>query len=366
MGRLSLKLLGPPEAYHDGRPLRFRARKALALLSYLAAEGGMHRREKLVALLWPLSDETRGRAALRSALAGLRGTLSEAGEPSEDPYILAEGESLGLRSGPDTRLDLHAVEAAFLRAPTADAGRPAKEAVGPGEVSANGAPGGAIRAGLRGAVEAYRGEFLEGFSLDDAPEFDRWADGEREAWRRRAGLVHARLARLELDDGLPEEAAASAARWLAQVPADEVAGALLMETRFALGDGEGALEAYEAMRRALAEVGAEPGPATEGLAARIRASSSAPWRADRSSGGTGLVQGLPDLPLVGRAAEFGTLVEEYHAATRTGGANGVGGARVVAVTGEAGICKTRLVEEFLNWARAEGAEVLRGRALETR
>lgn len=133
--------------------MRFRARKALALLAYLATEGGMHRREKLVALLWPRSDEMRGRAVLRSALAGLRGTLSESGEPSEAPYLLAEGESLGLRSGPDIRLDLHAVEAGLPQAPT------------------SGAPGGAIRTGLRSAAESYRGEFLEGFSLDDAPGF---------------------------------------------------------------------------------------------------------------------------------------------------------------------------------------------------
>ena len=349
MGRLDLKLLGSPEVYQDDHRLRFRARKSLALLAYLAAEGGLHRREKLVALLWPRSNDARGRAALRSALAGLRGALSETGEPSEAPHLLAEGDSLGLRSGPDTHLDLHAVEAALQPAP------------------ANGAPDDEVLARLRGAAEACRGEFLEGFSLDDAPEFDHWVDGEREAWRRRAGLVHARLARLELDYGLSEEATATAARWLDRSPADEVAGALLMEARLALGDGGGALEAYEALRRALAEIGAELAPATEGLAASIRATSSAPRRAgERPSEGAVLPRGLPDLPLVGRAEEFGALVEEYHASSRMGGTGGFGGARVVAVTGEAGIGKTRLVEEFLLWARAEGAEVLRGGALETR
>jgi hypothetical protein len=33
-------LLGPPEVGHEWRPLRFRIKKALALLGYLAAEGG--------------------------------------------------------------------------------------------------------------------------------------------------------------------------------------------------------------------------------------------------------------------------------------------------------------------------------------
>src|SRR5215216_1887648 len=41
-----------------------------------------------------------------------------------------------------------------------------------------------------------------------------------------------------------------------------------------------------------------------------------------------------------------------------------GEARAVAVAGEAGIGKTRLVEKFLRWALAEGADVLKGAAFE--
>jgi predicted ATPase len=62
-------------------------------------------------------------------------------------------------------------------------------------------------------------------------------------------------------------------------------------------------------------------------------------------------------PLVGRATEFGRLVEVYHAAAQ-------GDPHVVALEGEAGIGKTRLALEFLNWASAQGARVLHGRAFE--
>jgi hypothetical protein len=58
-----------------------------------------------------------------------------------------------------------------------------------------------------------------------------------------------------------------------------------------------------------------------------------------------------------RFEEFGILVAEYHSAREVG-------ARAVAVAGEAGIGKTRLVSEFLRWALAEGADVLRGAAFE--
>src|SRR4051812_28397177 len=64
-----------------------------------------------------------------------------------------------------------------------------------------------------------------------------------------------------------------------------------------------------------------------------------------------------EVPLVGRQEEFGTLVSEYQAAL-------MGQTRVVAVLGEAGIGKTRLAEEFLGWAKARGADVLKGGASE--
>jgi len=72
MGKLSLKLLGPPEARHGGRSVRFRARKAVALLAYLAAEGSRRHRGEIIELLWPGSDGAHGRALLRSALSSLR------------------------------------------------------------------------------------------------------------------------------------------------------------------------------------------------------------------------------------------------------------------------------------------------------
>jgi hypothetical protein len=77
---LNLNFLGAPEVLYQGRPLKFRSRKVLALLIFLVVEGGHHRREKLITLLWPESGPKQGGATLRSSLARLRKTLAVAGE----------------------------------------------------------------------------------------------------------------------------------------------------------------------------------------------------------------------------------------------------------------------------------------------
>ena len=46
-----ISLLGQPEASFEGRPLRFRIKKALALLCYLAAEGKKYPRPLLTKYL---------------------------------------------------------------------------------------------------------------------------------------------------------------------------------------------------------------------------------------------------------------------------------------------------------------------------
>jgi DNA-binding SARP family transcriptional activator len=341
---LILRLLGRPEVSCGGKLLRFRSRKELALLFYLAAEGGLQSREKLAALFWPESGEDQSRASLRNALYGLRKTLQ--GGTGRDRLRAERDSTVGLDLGSGVELDLELLGAASAR--------PLVQA-----------PEGEIRSELeklRTAAATYGGEFLEGFSLDDAPDFDYWVTLERERWLRRIEAVFDRLSGLELGSGEVSEAVATAERWTHHAPASEAAHLRLMETLFAAGDGAAALRAFEACRRVLQDrLGVEPSSETEELAARIRAEglsgSTAQHALSRTPGATGSPRGGLEVPFVGRLEEFGILVTEYHSACR-------GGARAVAVAGEAGIGKTRLVEQFLRWALAEGADVLRGTAFE--
>ena len=347
MGKLSLRLLGPPEVRHGGRPVIFRARKALALLAYLAAEGGRRRRGEIIELLWPGSDEAHGRAALRSALSGLRKALEEAAEPSEKPHLFTEGDSLGLAFGHDLDLDLSALEAAHTLART----NPRAERL----------DGGArleVFTSLRAAAEAYRGEFVEGFSLDDAPDFDAWVETERETLRGRVNLVCERLSRLQLEGGEIGEAVTTTSRWTEHAPLSEVAHRRLMEAQIASGDRSGALNTYETFRSVLArKLGTRPGQEMEALAAVARSGAPRPIGPAGPSPEIAPPQPAPShpgTPFVGRTVEFGALVEGYRAAL-------TGEAGAVALLGDAGIGKTRLADEFLTWAREQGADVISGR-----
>ncbi|MGH3086102.1 MAG: ATP-binding protein [Rubrobacteraceae bacterium] len=346
MEPLRLRLLGPPEISRGGRLLRFRSRKELALLLYLATEGGLHPREKLAALFWPESDEERSRAALRNALSALRKTLREGAEEGTSHLLMGRDSAVGLNFASGVEMDLHIIEAASHPARPPATYEERRDAL----------------TASRAAAEAYRGEFLEGFSLDDAPDFEHWTELERERWRRRAEVVFDRLSKLEMEDGEVEEAVATAERWTHHAPASEAAHMRLTEARFASGDGAAALRAFEACRQTLGEVfETGPSPETEALAARIRAEvsprSTSRHTLSRTSGAPGSARGVFDVPFVGRSEEFGVLVAEYLSARE-------GGARAVAVAGEAGIGKTRLVEEFLRWAVAGDADVLRGAAFE--
>jgi DNA-binding SARP family transcriptional activator len=342
---LILRLLGRPEVSCGGQFLRFRSRKELALLFYLATEGGLHPREKLAALFWPESGEDQSRASLRNALYGLRKSLKDS-TGQERLRVARDSAAVGLDFGSGVEIDLRLLDEVSAS--------PLEEAVD-GENRS-------VHEELRAAAAAYRGEFLEGFSLDDAPDFDYWVALERERWLRRSEAVFDRLSRLELGSGEVDAAVVTAERWTRYAAASEAAYRRLMEAYFAAGDGAAALRAFEACRRALQDrLGVEPSSETQALAARIRAgASSGPTMQQapsRVSGVTGPSRGRLEVPFVGRSEEFGVLAAEYHFARE-------GSARAFAVAGEAGIGKTRLVEQFLRWALAEGADVLRGAAFE--
>ncbi len=104
---------------------------------------------------------------------------------------------------------------------------------------------------------------------------------------------------------------------------------------------------------------ARPSAETLALAEQIRASAAArpgSSPARPTAGESGPPSELV-APLVGRAAAFRHLVGNFQQARG-------GQAQAVLVVGEAGIGKTRLATEWVAWARAQGADIMRAHALE--
>jgi DNA-binding SARP family transcriptional activator len=125
---------------------------------------------------------------------------------------------------------------------------------------------------LQHATNLARGEFLEGFSLRDAPTFDDWARFQREYWHLRTSEVFDRLSQLQFEAGELAPALETVNRWLVLAPLHEDAYRRLMHLHFAAGDRAAALHAYDVCRAKLStDKRTEPTQETVALASHIRA-----------------------------------------------------------------------------------------------
>jgi tetratricopeptide (TPR) repeat protein len=216
-----------------------------------------------------------------------------------------------------------------------------------------------LLARLQRATSLPRGEFLEGFSLRDAPAFDGWVRFQREYWHLHINEIFDLLSHLQFEAGELVHAIETVGRWLVLDPLHEEAYRRLMRLHFASGDRYAALHVYENCRVML-ETGMQTGPTPEtvALADRIRAVAP-PRRKEIPLPALALSPAaLLDGPLLGRTTELSTLIKLYHSVQH-------GQTQVVLLEGETGIGKTRLASEFLAWAEIKGADVLQGQAFES-
>src|SRR5256884_5786869 len=258
MSQLQLSLLGTPVVKHGERTLTFSTRKALALLAYLAVEGGMHPRKTLSESFWPELDAEHGRAALRATLLELRKLLERSHGPGEPAHLLVERDALGFDLDNSLILDLSLVESASKQ-------------VGRGiEPLASQAREELLRQ-LEQATHLAHGPFLAGFSLRDSQFFDDWTRQHREYWHLRVHQLFDVLSKLYERAGDGERAIETVSRWLNLDPLNEEGYPRPVRLRFSQGDRAGALRAYANGRAVLADqLQVEPEPETVALAKRIR------------------------------------------------------------------------------------------------
>ncbi|HEV8642760.1 MAG TPA: AAA family ATPase [Methylomirabilota bacterium] len=322
MSRLTLKLLGGFEVQAGlGELLAVPTRKAQALLAYLAlTPGQVHPRDKLAALLWPDTSPASARNGLRQTLFVLRKALG----PAERAPLVMTGDAVSL--APDAvQTDVAAFEQAVSKATPAS---------------------------IEQVASLYRGDLLAGLGVV-APTFEDWLMSERERLRELALEAFARLLAHQRAAGATAPAIQSALRLLALDPLQEAVHRTLMRLYVQLGRRDAALRQYqecvEVLRRELA---VEPEAETKELYTEIL--RQRPLREPVTS----IAIGPTDAPLVGRGVELARLHEALAEAW-------TGRGRVVAVVGEAGIGKSRLLAELAAEAARRGGAILLGRAYES-
>jgi DNA-binding SARP family transcriptional activator/type II secretory pathway predicted ATPase ExeA/tetratricopeptide (TPR) repeat protein len=308
-----LRCLGQPALFAaTGEPIRFRTRKHLALLVYLAVEPRAHRRDRLAELLWPKVSVTEARHSLATALSTLRPRLGLEGlETSRDHVRLMPGR---------VSLDLERLQA--------------------GDVLGN---------EVTGALEVAA--FLDGFDITDSAEFTHWKD--RQQARLLPVIKDALLVLIDRcrRNGESRQIEQLADRMLALDDLSEEAIRAKMEARAFAGDRLTALEIFEGWKSKLAEeLQAVPSDLVEGMAVRLRRRG---W--ERTT-----LANIPNVPtdqwrgrpFIGRTAEYRVLYEAWEGVRK-----GVPGHALV--LGDSGVGKTTLVQRLTTAAGLEGAAISR-------
>lgn len=240
---LHLTLLGPPRIFRNQQPLTaFATVKAQALLFYLAVAGQAPlSRDTLTTLLWGEMAEAQARQNLRTVLYDLRRLVGD--------HLQIERQTVAFDRSSRYWLDVELL----------------RRGLAPGSAEVD-------LAARQAAVDLYQGEFLSGFHVRQAPDFEAWMLHQREQLHVLVvetlfDLVRAYIQRAEYPSAL-----AANRRLLFLDPWSEPAHRQQMLLLEQTGERAAALAQYATCRRILlAEFGVEPLPETMALCERIRA-----------------------------------------------------------------------------------------------
>lgn len=140
MNGLVITVFGPPSIYWQGKRVSFPFCKMEALLYYLLVQG-QATREELAGLLWSDMDDVTAKKNLRNTLYLLKKMI--------DDELFLMPSRLVILINPNIVSDLQT-----------------------------------FNSGIEGALEAYKGNFLEGFFCKEAELFEEWMESQRERFRQ--------------------------------------------------------------------------------------------------------------------------------------------------------------------------------------
>lgn len=311
---LHIELLGGFRLLHADEPLTTVDTPRLqSLLAYLLLNRETPpSRHRLAFLFWPDSPEDQALTNLRNLLYRLRHALPEA-----DRFLYVDRRTLRWRDTAPFELDVNKFEDALSQADHADV--TSEE-----------------RSILERAVALYEGDLLPGL-------YEDWILPERRRLRQAFQRALERLTRLLENQHNYRAAIDYARRLVRHDPLHEASSRRLMRLQALIGDRAGALRTYHRCATLLEqELDLEPGPATRELYKRLLAVEETPLfprsRPERAGAAS---------RLVARQDAWAELRSAWRRAA-------AGHPHLVVISGEAGIGKTRLAEELVQWASRQG------------
>ncbi len=298
----------------DGRPLDLGSPTTRSLVSYLLLNRSRPvERRRLAFLFWPRASESAARRNLRQYLHHVRTALAPL-DPQGN-LLQADGSTLQFNPQVEYTIDVET----FLHETRPEASLDE----------------------MKHALSLYTGDLLEDL-------YDEWCIPERDRLRQiwlgaldRYSLALQSAFRLN-------EALDVAQKWALAEPFDETAHRRLMSLYALTGNRARAIQTYQAFAQTLErELQTEPLPETQALFQSIQdgklndgiepTPASFTVRRVPQQKAASLP---PALPFVGRQVEITRLEETFRLAQ-------AGQGRLVLITGEAGIGKTRLLKEYL-------------------
>lgn len=311
---LRVELLGDFRVLAGGRALaRIPSPRQQQLITFLIlhARGAPVQRQRIAAAFWPESTDSQALTNLRRELHHLRESF-----PELDALVDAGTRTLAWHDAPGNSVDVIDFEAA------ADRGRAGD------------------REALKQAARLYGGDLLIECG-------DEWIAADRERLAARARQVLAQLADVLERAGAFGEAIEYAQQLRRLDPLDEAVWCVLMRCHARRGERAAALHLYQQCAAVLhKELGVQPGAPLRLLYREIleldaTAPAAVPERASV-------------YPLVGRTSEWRSVLDAWQRADG-------GRACLLVLRGEAGIGKTRLAEELVDWGAMRGLMTLGAR-----
>ncbi len=222
MALLRIELLGDLQMRSEtGSLVNVSAKKSQALLAYLGVKPSQRAsREKIASLLWSSTGPDQARQSLRQTLSTLRKELAQVAP--DEKLLIEESDLLGLNESV-VECDVASFETLV--------------ATGTEEA-------------LSKAAELYRGDFLDGFTINEE-RFDQWVLGERDRLHRMALRGHMALLEMQSRRGGIDDAIATGQHSLRIDVLQEPVHRALMRLYVQSGDLVNALQQYELCAKVL-------------------------------------------------------------------------------------------------------------------